>query len=1283
MDFVNDTGLTITRGGTGHTNELRFALNVATSAAIGGIGVGFTSSGRDYAVQIDEYHDGFVNVPWTDTTYTLSIPTTGEHANQIGLVAGGSGSGTTWYTTPWYTKPSTGIPASDIAGGSAGTVLYSTSGGTTWAQLTGNDILNLATWIENEGFTKFANPMTSAGDIIVGGTSGAATRLGRGNNNQVLKVSSGAVGWGGIYANEVVGLSALATFGLPTEPSGDRYLIYDYSEEGLAWVASPNTNTWRPIKYSSTTLSDSTTTLEFLAGSNIGLAFSGGQLTISATDTNTTYTLAVGTGADDQKLVFTPSTGSATKIIVPYATRATSAGSATSADKAECLYDPDSGDPLTVGNQTQPIWFNNGAPVQCTYSLGKSVPSDAVFTDTWKANSSSSEGYVASGSGQANKVWKTDGSGAPAWRDDANTTYSAGNGLSLNGTTFSVKIVQLGGLNVDANGLSVENPVPGHTAEDGNYLIWSGSSTAWGNLPTGSTSQAGILQLGTTSTTAAVGNHTHAWDSLTRSSTTAGQVIVSKSTANQWELKTLGDLAYISAGSGDLGKWLTYDTQGNFTWGNPIPSNNVTGSGTTNYIPKWTNTNTLGDSIISMPSSATVLIDAANGTAGETAWTQLAIGNSTSYQSAGNSQGVINLYGHGSGVAQITYEGWSAQATSYYLLDYTSSQCFSSVNYNSASVDAIPKFDYAMGHLTNSIIQESASNAIQIDAKNGVAGTTSTTYLYVGNSTPYSSAENSCGRILLWGPGSGGATIGYEEYGSTSTNYFFRSRAANQYIVSVDTSGATTANAIPKITDSYGHLANSEITGTSISSDTNITGGSYTSTANIAFFDSTNVIRKTTKANLKSWLGGFIPDAPTTDQGQLVLSAIWSGPPDNYYDVAWATPTTEYATKLGNSSFAMIAENSNEVNFTSNYEGRIQFGASGTGRVVPTDFVFGTSSTMAQQRFGSATLRAANGYFGTKLYAKNYVSNGWIDVAKEIYNIWQEIPTCLIRGTKILMADDSEKNIEDIQVGDEIASLDINTNQRTTAIVTSFRATGRTEEYTTHLFDDGSYIVVYGKHSVYNKSLGYPTDISKFRNGDETYNANGDVIHYAGSMRYYSRSERIMHYDINSSNNLYYANGILNGKNVFAKYRQMKSEGRTLPEEIQNALTSQEEANAPVVGYETNPQYFAAVAAKLKEKFSITKLIAETKEKLEKSDLLLYKFVEGILGAAEWLKAKRERSAWRDEINTQEGLLANVETEIEAIKARFKTSDISVKDRFEQFSAQDNALLNVYREWLS
>lgn len=68
-----------------------------------------------------------------------------------------------------------------------------------------------------------------------------------------------------------------------------------------------------------------------------------------------------------------------------YAGSSSAGGAATSANKLN----------TNAGSATQPVYFSNGIPVATTYSLSKSVPSDAKFTDTTYESKSASSGGTA------------------------------------------------------------------------------------------------------------------------------------------------------------------------------------------------------------------------------------------------------------------------------------------------------------------------------------------------------------------------------------------------------------------------------------------------------------------------------------------------------------------------------------------------------------------------------------------------------------------------------------------------------------------------------------------------------------------------------------------------------------------------------------------------------------------------------------------------------------------------------------------------------------------------
>ena len=91
-------------------------------------------------------------------------------------------------------------------------------------------------------------------------------------------------------------------------------------------------------------------------------------------------------------------------------------GAATSANKLN----------TDAGSDVNPIYFSNGIPVACTYSLNKTVPSNAIFTDkkvTQTATTTDAE-YEVLFSGTANNTTRTEGA-----RKNSNLTFNPSTGV--------------------------------------------------------------------------------------------------------------------------------------------------------------------------------------------------------------------------------------------------------------------------------------------------------------------------------------------------------------------------------------------------------------------------------------------------------------------------------------------------------------------------------------------------------------------------------------------------------------------------------------------------------------------------------------------------------------------------------------------------------------------------------------------------------------------------------------------------------------------------------------
>ena len=102
--------------GTWQSPGTAYTLPAATSAALGGIKIGYTASGNNYAVQLSD-QKAFVNVPWTDTKNTAGATSFSGAMTFIGTTLAnlGSASAQTFATPNLYQQADGVINAASFA----------------------------------------------------------------------------------------------------------------------------------------------------------------------------------------------------------------------------------------------------------------------------------------------------------------------------------------------------------------------------------------------------------------------------------------------------------------------------------------------------------------------------------------------------------------------------------------------------------------------------------------------------------------------------------------------------------------------------------------------------------------------------------------------------------------------------------------------------------------------------------------------------------------------------------------------------------------------------------------------------------------------------------------------------------------------------------------------------------------------------------------------------------------------------------------------------------------
>ena len=183
----------------------KYSLPLASSSTRGGVKIGYTQSGKNYPVQLSS-EKMYVNVPWTDTTYTFTNKNVTLAWGTKSTIATVGGTDIT-VTMPANPNTNTHYKAYLYATGSTGTAHASTTNGNTYLRLIENSEARSSIKVAGAGLTTVSSDGsgnitistlngTNAGDAntpiyLNGGTFTACTSLDLNTTGSAAKLAGG------------------------------------------------------------------------------------------------------------------------------------------------------------------------------------------------------------------------------------------------------------------------------------------------------------------------------------------------------------------------------------------------------------------------------------------------------------------------------------------------------------------------------------------------------------------------------------------------------------------------------------------------------------------------------------------------------------------------------------------------------------------------------------------------------------------------------------------------------------------------------------------------------------------------------------------------------------------------------------------------------------------------------------------------------------------------------------------------------------------------------------